>query len=146
MTVFADSSAIVKLYADEEDHAVVRALPLLVISALARVEVPAAMWRKHRMGEITADAVAVLVAEFEADCAGTEPEEPRLLEVAVTDDIVDAAARLVGVHGLRAYDAMQLATALAVREVDPDCGQFAAFDKSLRSAAAAEGFLLLPAR
>ena len=46
MIVFADSSAIAKLYADEQDHPLVRGLDGLVVSALARVEVPSAIWRK----------------------------------------------------------------------------------------------------
>ena len=38
----------------------------------------------------------------------------------------------------------QLSTALAVRRVDESCTEFAAFDRSLRTAAAAEGFRLMP--
>ena len=44
MIVFADSSALVKLYADEPDHKLVREQGSLVVSTLARVEVPAAIW------------------------------------------------------------------------------------------------------
>lgn len=51
----------------------------------------------------------------------------------------------LAVHGLRAYDAVQLATAQAVREAAPGCAAFAAFDKNLRGAAAMEGFALVPA-
>ena len=40
---FADSSALVKLYADELGADMVRALSPLIISQLARVEVPAAL-------------------------------------------------------------------------------------------------------
>ncbi len=43
-----------------------------------------------------------------------------------------------------AYDAVQLSTALAVRRVDESCTEFAAFDRSLRTAAATEGFELVP--
>jgi hypothetical protein len=49
--VFADPSAIVKLYADEVGAEAVRAAAPTIISQLARVEVPTALWRKHRMGE-----------------------------------------------------------------------------------------------
>jgi hypothetical protein len=37
-----------------------------------------------------------------------------------------------------------LSTALAVRRVDESCTEFAAFDRSLRTAAATEGFELMP--
>lgn len=64
MTVaaFADSSAVVKLYAEEPGADLVRDLPLLVVSQAARVEVPAALWRKHRMGELPAADAAVQLA------------------------------------------------------------------------------------
>ncbi|MQA17092.1 MAG: PIN domain-containing protein [Pseudonocardiaceae bacterium] len=145
MSTFADSSALVKLYADETRYEEVRSLAPLVISQLARVEVPAAVWRKRRMNELSPDDSAVLVAAFEADYFGTEDEPPRFAVVAVTPAVLDDAARCTGVHGLRAYDAIQLAAARAARDADDDCTGLAAFDNALRSAAAAEGIALLPA-
>lgn len=144
MIVFADSSAVVKLYADEQDHQLVRKLDGLVVSALARVEVPAAIWRKHRMGELSAADAAVLVTAFDADYHGSADGRPRFAVVAANANILDAAARLAGVHGLRAYDAVQLASAKAVAQAVPDCNTVAAFDNTLRAAAAAESFTLLP--
>lgn len=144
MSTFADSSALVKIYADEPGHEAIRALPVVVVSQLARVEVPAALWRKCRMGEISPDDVSVLVAEFEADYYGTADAEARFAVVPVSDLVVSTAARLVGVHGLRGYDAMQLATARLVASADPDCRTFAAADKALRAAAVGEGFTLIP--
>ncbi|MGH3979596.1 MAG: type II toxin-antitoxin system VapC family toxin [Pseudonocardiaceae bacterium] len=144
MIVFANSSAVVKLYADEQDHQLVRGLGGLVVSALARVEVPAAIWRKQRMGELGAADAAVLVAAFEADYHGSPGDQPRFGVVAATAAVLEAASRLVGVHGLRAYDAVQLASATAAAEAVPDCRTVAAFDVTLRVAAAAEGFALLP--
>lgn len=61
-----------------------------------------------------------------------------------TGAVLEAAARLCAVHGLRAYDAVQLASALAVRDAVPECRTFAAFDRQLRAAAAAEGFTPAP--
>ncbi len=144
MIVFADSSALVKLYADEQDHQVVRRQGSLVVSALARVEVPAAIWRKHRMGELDLPDAAILVAAFEADYHGSIPDPPRFGVVAVTTTVLETASRLVGVHGLRAYDAVQLASAKAAAEAIPDCHTVAVFDATLRTAAAKEGFALLP--
>lgn len=142
---FADSSAVVKLYADESGADVVRSLPVLVVSQLARVEVPAALWRKHRVGELSATDTGMLVAAFEADYFGIEDEPARFLVIAATVQILDRAARMVAVHGLRAYDAVQLASACAVSAAAPgESGGFVAFDKVLRAAAAAEGLDLLP--
>ena len=145
MTAFADSSALVKLYADEPGHERVRALPTLVVSQLARVEVPSAIGGKQRPGELPLDAARLLTSAFEADWSGTEAEPPRFSAVTATVAVLEGAARLCAVHGLRAYDAVQLACALAARDAVPECRTFAAFDRQLRAAAAAEGFDLLPA-
>jgi len=145
LSTFADSSALVKLYADEAGYEHVRGLVSLVVAQLARVEVPAALWRKQRMGELSASDARLLTADFEADYFGTDSEPPRFAAVAATGRLLDEAARLCASHGLRAYDAVQLSSALAVRRVDGSCRTFAAFDRSLRTAAATEGYQLLPA-
>jgi uncharacterized protein len=144
MTVFADSSALVKRYSTEPGSVEVMAVEVVVASALARVEVPAALWRKVRIGELRAAAAQVLVEEFAADYHGTDAEPPRFVVIDVAAPVLDHAAVLTGRHGLRACDAVQLASALAVREVDPACREFLAFDVRLCEAAAIEGFRLLP--
>ncbi|MDA8281457.1 MAG: type II toxin-antitoxin system VapC family toxin [Actinomycetota bacterium] len=140
MIAFADASAVVKLYADEHGHHAVRRLRAMAVSQLTRVEVPAALWRKHRMGELGAPEARVLTAAFEADWHGTDDEPPRFSAVTLTQAILDDAAHLCAVHGLRAYDAVQLSSALAARRADPSCSTFAVVDGTLRSAASAEGF------
>lgn len=145
MTLFADSSALVKLYSDEEGHEHVRAITdPIVVSHLARVEVPAALWRKHRLGELLVEDAALLTAEFEADFFGTGDEPARFSAVRVDERVLDDAARLVAIHRLRAYDAVQLGSARVVRLEVEGCDRFAAFDEGLRAAAAAEGFALVP--
>ena len=144
MTTFADSSTLVKLYIDEAEHEAVRSLPGLVIAQLARVEVPAALWLKRRMGVLSDDEARLLALDFQADYSGTAQEPPRFAVVSVTTAVLDAAARYTAVHGLRAYDAVQLATARAARSADPDCTRMAVFDKTLRAAGATEGFELVP--
>jgi predicted nucleic acid-binding protein len=131
--VFADSSAVVKLYADEQDHQLVRGLDGLVVSALARVEVPSAIWRKHRMGKLTSADAAVLVAAFEADYHGSADDQPHFAVVAASANVLETAARLAAVHGLRAYDAVQLASAKAAAQAVPDCHTMTAFDGTLRT-------------
>jgi hypothetical protein len=134
----------VKLYADELGHEQIRVLENVAVAQLARVEVPAALWRKQRMGELSANDARVLTSDFEADYFGTDSEPPRFAAVATTGQLLDEAARLCASRGLRAYDAVQLSSALAVRRVDERCTTFAAFDRLLRTAAAAEGFGLIP--
>jgi hypothetical protein len=107
-----------------------------VVSGVARVEVPAALWRKHRLDELSAEDAAVLLAAFEADWLGGAA----FAVVGVRDDILDTAAHAVAIHPLRSFDAIQLASALTARSADPDLTEFACFDARLAAAAAAEGF------
>jgi len=146
VTVFADSSAIVKLYVDEEGHGAVRALHALAVGQVARVEVPAAFWRKHRLGELSAVDARILTSAFEADYYGTIAEWPRFVVVALTTGVLDGAATLCARYPLRGFDAIQLASALAVRDVDPGVSTMAVYDAGLRAAAAGEGLAVLPAR
>ncbi|WP_136709646.1 type II toxin-antitoxin system VapC family toxin [Agromyces sp. H66] len=141
MSVFADSSAIVKLYADEEGHEHVRSLDAMIVSAIARVEVPAAFWRKNRMGELSAQDARTLVQAFGRDLAGPTG---RLVTLQLTNEVLERAAELTAIHGLRAYDAVQLASARAARLIDPTCSTFAVFDGELSVAAVREGFAILP--
>jgi uncharacterized protein len=117
MSVFADSSALVKLYADEVDSAAVRTLdgPFRVC-ALARVEVPAALARKRRAGELSAADLALLIDQFVADFHGTPSQAPLFTAVAATGLVLSEAADLAIGHGLRAYDAVQLASAVVARQ------------------------------
>lgn len=122
----------------------VRSLETIVVSVVARVEVPAAIWRKEREGSLSARDADLLAAAFEADYLGVGDERPVFSAVAVNSDLLDSAAGLVAVHGLRAYDGVQLASALAARDVDPDCSGFACFDGGLRTAASRSGLTLIP--
>lgn len=137
MTVFADSSALVKRYADEPGADAVRAVPLFVVCALARVEVPAALWRKSRTDEFDDDNAGVLARAFEVDWH--DPAGP-FVPVAVRAPVLERAAALVAAHALRAYDAVQLGCAVQARAVDPQIDVFLCFDVELRRAAVREGF------
>lgn len=85
----------------------------------------------------------LLTSAFEADWSGTVSAPGRFAVVAITAELLDEAARLCARHGLRAYDAIQLASAVAARNVNSEC-DLAVYDQPLRRAAAAEGFSLLP--
>jgi uncharacterized protein len=135
----------VKLYADEPGHATVRRLRSLIVASIARVEVPAALWRKERLGELQSADAEVLVAAFEADYDGTDREGPAFAAVALVPAVLEIAAQLTATQALRAYDAVQLASALVAREADPGCRDFACYDVDLRAAAARSGFRLIPA-
>lgn len=130
----------VKFYADEAGTDAVRSLDCpLLIATIARVEVPAAIWRKQRIGEMTSRDAQILCAAFAADAAGN-----RFSLVDITQAILGEAAALVARHPLRAYDSLQLACALATRRAGVEA-QFGCFDDQLNRAAAAEGLVLLAA-
>jgi uncharacterized protein len=134
----------VKLYADEPGHRLICRLDALVVSALARVEVPSALWRKARTGELDDAAANTVVSAFELDFHGGVDSSSRFTVVSPTEPVLITAAREAARHTLRAYDAVQLASALAVREVDARCERFACFDIELRRAASRAGFVLVP--
>lgn len=114
------------------------------MSALCRVEVPSALWRKQRVGELSAADAGLLARAFERDFHGTSAEPPRFSAVTVDAAVLEDAVRLVGAHAVRACDAVQLACALTARAADPGCASFACFDQRLRVVAAVRGFELLP--
>ena len=140
MRVFADSSAVVKIYADEVGSDRVRGLNAMYVAEIVLVEVVSAFWRKARMGDIDPEVCARLVERFEDDL---DLEFGPLVAVSIDRGTLKAAARLAGIHGLRAYDAVQLASALTVRSSDADCQVFATYDSELLAAAQCEGFLPL---
>lgn len=142
MTAFLDSSALVKRYADESGSDLVHTVAApLIASDLAAVEVPAALWRKHRVGQISAPDAQILSQRFLTDIDASLPESDAVL-IEVGADILRDAISLVARHPLRAYDAVQLASALAADRILGNC-PFGCFDAQLNDAAAAEGLTLL---
>jgi uncharacterized protein len=139
--VYFDSSALVKLYANEQRHVAVRALNgVIVTSSLALVEVTAAFFGKVRSGEISIEIAQVLADTFHADWA-----DGRFLRVAVDEPIEQHAAQLVSRYALRGFDAVHLSTANAARRALPEYRTFVCFDKRLNEAAVGEQFRLLQA-
>jgi uncharacterized protein len=107
-----DSSAIVKRYVQEIGTAWVQGLAhlraghLIYLARITGVEVCAAIIRRVRLGTVVPPAAAASLARFRLDLS----EE--YLVVEITAPLFTDAMRLVEAHGLRAYDAVQLAAAL----------------------------------
>lgn len=133
-----------KLYVPEKGAAHVRGLRDIVVSQLMRVEVPSALWRKARTGELGGAQVEILVDRLGFDLDGWAGTPPRFAVVSVTDELLDHAVASIRRHALRAYDAVQLASAMAAREADASCSEFVCFDDQLSAAASAEGFIAIP--
>ncbi len=146
MTTFCDTSAILKRYVPDAGAGAVSDLDeRLVVSDLSVVEVPSAIWRKQRMGELAPEDASVLVAAFGHDVRGGTYEAPRYATVALGAEVLAHAAALLPRHELRAGDAIQLASAITARASLEFCDTFATFDRRLGIAATAEGFSVIPA-
>jgi len=139
MTVFLDSSALVKRYVDESASSDVRGIRApMVASALAQVEVPSAFWGKTRSAGLSPVHAQVASAAFAHDCGRSRGP---YAFVALGVEVLALARRLVARHPLRAADAIQLASAVVTRRTVGDCS-FGSFDRRLNGAAVAEGFML----
>lgn len=136
MIHFLDSSALVKRYVREPDRdeviALFRSRRELAASRLAAVEIPAALARRSREGDLPLDEARRHARELRADLA-----ELRVVELRPA--VFTAASELVWKHALRAYDALQLASALRLAQGAGVAVTFWCADRSLSSAARAEG-------
>ena len=116
MTVyFLDSSALVKRYVAETGTTWIQALAIpsahntLLISRITWVEVLSALARRQREGSLPPASVTQAIQSFHYDL------DMQYQVVEVDRDLAEAAGKLVGKHPLRAYDAVQLASALRVQ-------------------------------
>lgn len=140
---FFDSSALVKAYIAETGTAWVRAILndpqyRISISALAEVEVTSALTRRFNAGDLTQIELDQACDELGKDCATYSL-------VGVTNQVLQAAVGNARSRSLRAYDAVQLASATAVRNTlfvtqsDPLDFTLVSADNSLNDAARLDG-------
>ncbi|HEY5867011.1 MAG TPA: type II toxin-antitoxin system VapC family toxin [Candidatus Tectomicrobia bacterium] len=142
--VYVDTSALVKRYVGEVGTRWVRlalARPVrqrIYTALLAHTEVLSALQRKIREGTLAVAEAQRLARRVQHHCAR------RYRLVAITPARVTQANALVQAHPLRAYDALHLACALAVRDALQPYGLpapvFVTADDALLAAARAEGF------
>jgi uncharacterized protein len=114
----------------------IEASEVIASSRVAFVEARAAFARRRRAGHLSSADHRRLVHDF-----GNDWE--RYLKVDLAEPIILKAAELAERHGLRAYDAIHLASALTVREHMGTPPTFACWDRDLNAAAASEGLTLL---
>jgi uncharacterized protein len=109
----------------------------LFLAHITRVEVTAAITRRSRGGMLAGVSVPAILAQFRHDAA----HQYNIVEV--TPALLDAAEALAEAHGLRAYDAVQLAVAGEVQRRRIVLGlsgiTLISADRELNVAAAAEG-------
>jgi predicted nucleic acid-binding protein len=142
---FLDSSALVKRYVTEIGSTWIRALTApdahnpLIIARITWVEVLSALARRQREGSLTSDDVAQAIQAFRYDM-NTQYQVSEL-----DPPLAEAAGGLVTQHPLRAYDAVQLASALRVQSdlvrTETPALTFLTADDRLVAVAHAEGLL-----
>ena len=138
-----DASGIVKRYLTETGSGWVQGLTDAAaahetfLTRLTRVEIVAAITRRGRGSPVVASAAPPLLAQFRHDAA----HQYTILEIAPA--VLADAERLAETHGLRAYDAVQLAAAADLHRDRSTHGlsrlTLILADQELNAAAMAEG-------
>lgn len=133
--VFVDASALVKRYVRERHSVKVRRLVAagpVAVSRLSEVEVPSALARLVRERRLSTPARDRALTAFVTDLAAWHVVE-------ITTAVTALARTLLHRHELRAGDAIQLASAVWLRQTVSLAGLLA-FDTRLAAAALAEQF------
>lgn len=134
--MYFDTSALIKLIIDEDGSAHAAELweraDLLVSGQLIYPEARAAVATALRGRRLSHPGYKLAVAALEDSYASMQI-------IGVDEALARTAGELAAEHGLRGYDAVHLASALAVNATDV---LLATWDKSLATAALATGRLL----
>lgn len=136
MIHFLDASALVKRYVLEAGTEAVEALfrsgQPLAISRLSLIEVPSALCRRAREGDLSAGDLMLALGDLARDAE-------QLLVVELDAPLTAAATALLQRHALRAGDAAQLGAAVMLRQLTGMSVRFHGADQRLAAAAVAEG-------
>ncbi len=138
MIVYLDTSGLLKLFVDElhteETRNWARAADAIALSRVTLPEASSAISHRHRTGGLTLPSAQRLIREIAAFW--------RASTVVELDEV--HAADVAFEHGLRGFDAVQLAGALTARErAGRETVAFASFNLALNEAARAEGLTVL---
>ena len=136
MIAYLDASALVKRYIVErgsrETIALTADSDMTATSIVSRAEVAAAVAKAVRAGLVKDEVARNALQRFARDW-------PDLARISVTEALVQRAEGLAWEHGLRGYDAVQLASALTWQESVGQEIVLATFDQQLRDAAKRSG-------
>ena len=137
MILYADSSSLAKLYIEEEGSAEIkeatRRAERVLTNLVAYAELRAALTRALSNTRITADGFQLARARLDADWKA-------ILAIDVSITIVERAGDLADRYLIRGFDAIHLASAGQVRELNEGEVRFSTADRRLRDAAVGEGF------
>jgi uncharacterized protein len=141
---YLETSALVKLYirepgTDELIRLASRtANNQFAVLVLSQVEFRSAVRKRQRVHDLDETVASELIARFEKHLA------TKYVRQQISDSVLDVAAALVDRHLLRAYDSIQLAGCLALRQMSGENEPtFVCSDRDLLKAAEAEGLQIL---
>ena len=141
MTVYVDASALVKRYVTEtgskEVITLTEAATAVATALVSRAEVAAAFARAIRIGVLDDEGGRRAQRRFSR-------EWPDFVRVPITEALVARAETLAWEHGLRGYDAVQLASALTWQDALGQEIVLATFDSQLWEAAPRAGLRAWP--
>jgi uncharacterized protein len=132
VTLYLDTSALVKLYVAEVGSDDVRCLveeaSVVATSVVAYAEARAAFSRRTREGALTVHGLRRIKNAFDDDW-------PRYLALGVTEEICLEAGELAERYGLRGFDSIHLASFIEVaRRAGPTTARFCGYDEPLNEA------------
>ncbi len=135
MTLYLDTSSLVKLYVAEVDTESVRRLvndaTLVATSQIAYPETRAALARRRREGALSPSAFTMAKRTFDADW-------PKYFAVEVTASLCRDAGELAERLQLRGYDSVHLASfAEIIRRCGAQETRFSSYDDALNRASRA---------
>lgn len=133
MTLYLDTSSLIKLFVEEEGSEAVRQLlgdaDVAATSVVAYPEARATLARLRREGALTAEKFVSAKRDF-------EEQWPAYLSLEVTDQVGRAAGDFAEQYRLRGYDSVHLASFAAVaRRAGLRDTTFSSFDDRLNRAA-----------
>jgi predicted nucleic acid-binding protein len=140
---FFDTSALIKRHVTEEGSVWVRSLTsakaahTLYIARITAVEITSALTRRQRGGSLSKAQASAIYGHFRRHLT------QRYVILDLTPSILASAMLSARAHGLRAYDAVQLAAAFEVNRIHQSGGlgsvTLVSSDQALNDAATAEG-------
>lgn len=141
MIIYLDASALVKRYVAERGSREVigftAASDAIATSLISRAEVGAALARAVRLGVLGNRAGRRAQRKFSR-------EWPDLVKIPVSETLVSRAETLAWDHGLRGYDAVQLAAALVWQDSIGQDVTLVTFDRQLWKSAPRAGLRAWP--
>jgi predicted nucleic acid-binding protein len=131
MILYLDTSALVKLYVEEDGSSQISALvtsaEIVATSIVAYAEARAAFARRYREKAFSRSSYGRLKSVFNKDWKD-------YLILNITGDLIQLAGDLAEKHVLRGFDAIHLASALALRGNLSSPIVFSCFDDHLQKA------------